>query len=410
MKSLSLSSFVESEIFTSDGFEIVDQIWDESEEPIAICVESDRRRWHSLKGPLNPILLDPEVSITTVAQARKSKALLVRKMTDRHAGSNRLIEATSEKSIVLPDLSPNLDETKLAPTRANTIPARDGLKLLTYFTATEDTTKKDTPPPAILLVHGGPWDRDRWEYHPMVQWLANRGYAVIRVNYRGSSGFGSAFKSLGNGNWGRAMQTDLIDAVDWYIQQGHIDKDRIGIVGQSYGGYAVLSALTVFPDRFKVGVDIVGISNLETILESLPKTWQPELEKYYRLIGDPRTPEGREELKRHSPVNQAHKIQAPLLIAQGANDPRVPQRESEQMVAQLQSGQTPHVYTLFPDEGHGLRQPGNRIAFHYLMENFLALHLGGRAQKMFGPFQTSLQVRSGQEHLIRMGCEGLLRR
>ncbi|MGI4984417.1 MAG: S9 family peptidase [Janthinobacterium lividum] len=231
--------------------------------------------------------------------------------------------------------------------------------------------------PLVLLVHGGPWDRDHFGYDPQHQWLADRGYAVMSLNFRGSTGFGKAFVNAGDGEWGRKMDDDLLDAVDWAIAQGIADPARIAIMGGSYGGYATLAALTRNPERYACGIDIVGPSNLRTLLDSVPEYWESQKTILYQAVGDPRTEAGQALLRERSPLFLAERIQRPLLIAQGANDPRVKQAEADQMVAAMQQAGVPVTYALYPDEGHGFARPENRLSFYALAEAFLARYLGG---------------------------------
>jgi dipeptidyl aminopeptidase/acylaminoacyl peptidase len=237
--------------------------------------------------------------------------------------------------------------------------------------------KANAPVPMVLYVHGGPWARDSWGYSPVHQMLANRGYAVLSVNYRGSTGFGKKFLNAANLQWGKKMHDDLIDAVDWAVKAGVAPKDQICIMGGSYGGYATLAGLTFTPDVFRCGVDIVGVSNLMTFIASIPPYWAPFLTVLRTRVGDPDTAEGKALLTAASPLTHAAKIRRPLLIAQGANDPRVKQAESEQIVAAMKKHGLPVTYALFPDEGHGFARPMNRIAFFAITEAFLSAHLGG---------------------------------
>jgi dipeptidyl aminopeptidase/acylaminoacyl peptidase len=278
---------------------------------------------------------------------------------------------------------PELEHAPLVPMHPVEIPARDGLMLPSYLTLpqgadTERDGVPDRPLPIILLVHGGPWARDHHGYNPYHQWLANRGYAVLSVNFRGSTGFGKAFISAGDLQWGAAMHDDLIDAVEWAVGRGIAQRDRIAIMGGSYGGYATLAGLAFTPDVFACGVDIVGPSNLETLLQTIPPYWKPVVEQFHRRMGNPETPEGLALLKERSPLHKADRICRPLLIGQGANDPRVKQAESDQIVDALKSNGIPVTYVLFPDEGHGFARPENNIAFNAITEEFLAQTLGGR--------------------------------
>ena len=274
------------------------------------------------------------------------------------------------------------------------IKSRDGLTLPSYLTLPpgvdlDGDGVPSAPVPMVLLVHGGPWARDDYGYNPYHQWLANRGYAVLSVNFRGSTGFGKAFISAGDLEWGRKMHDDLIDAVDWAVTRGVTPKDQVAIMGGSYGGYATLAGLTFTPTSFACGVDIVGPSNLETLLKTIPPYWTPLIEQFHQRMGNPNTPEGLALLKERSPLYKAGNIVRPLLIGQGANDPRVNQAESDQIVAAMQAKGIPVTYVLFPDEGHGFARPENNIAFNAVTENFLAGCLRGRAEPIGGTVKRS---------------------
>jgi dipeptidyl aminopeptidase/acylaminoacyl peptidase len=232
--------------------------------------------------------------------------------------------------------------------------------------------------PAVLNVHGGPWARDSWGYDPEAQWLANRGYLCIQVNYRGSTGYGKAFVNAGDRQWGGAMHEDLIDAVSWVVEQGYADKDRIAIYGGSYGGYAALVGAAFTPDVFRCAVDIVGPSNINTLIRSIPPYWAPLIAQFHTRVGNPDTEE--DLLWSRSPLSRVDDIRIPILVAQGANDPRVKQAEAEQIVTALEEKGIDHEYLLFPDEGHGFAKPENRLRFYAAAERFLARHLGGRVE------------------------------
>lgn len=256
------------------------------------------------------------------------------------------------------------------------------------------------PVPLVLDVHGGPWARDSYGFNGEHQWLANRGYAVLSVNYRGSTGFGKKFINAGDHEWARNMHNDLLDAVDWAIKEKITQPDKIAIYGGSYGGYATLVGLTFTPEKFACGVDIVGPSNLFTLLNSIPPYWKSFFEDMVRRIGDPRTAEGRELLKQRSPLTFADKISKPLLIAQGANDPRVKQAEADQIVDAMKSRKLPVTYVLYPDEGHGFARPQNRLSFYAVAEGFLAKCLGGRAEPIGNDFAgSSLKVKDGADYI-----------
>jgi len=235
------------------------------------------------------------------------------------------------------------------------------------------------------MPHGGPWARDWWVYDKYVQFLANRGYAVLQPNFRGSKGFGKDFLNAGNKQWGNLMQDDITWGVKYLIEKGIVDENRVGIFGISYGGYATLAGLAFTPDLYNCGVSFVGPSNLITLLNSIPPYWESIRTSFYERIGNPNTTEGVERLKSQSPLFSAHKIVAPLMVVQGENDPRVKKAESEQIVMALHERGFTVEYLLAPDEGHGFVHPVNNMAFVAAMEKFLATHLGGRYQKDMHP-------------------------
>ena len=280
---------------------------------------------------------------------------------------------------------PDLEGMPLQPMQTHEIASRDGLTLTSYLTLPPGTDTDadgipDAPVPMVLLVHGGPWARDGYGFNSYHQWLANRGYAVLSTNFRGSTGFGKAFISAGDLQWGRKMHDDLIDAVDWAVERGITAQDTVAIMGGSYGGYATLAGLAFTPDEFACGVDIVGPSNLETLLSTIPPYWEPLIAQFHERMGNPNTEEGLAMLKERSPLYSAQAITKPLLIGQGANDPRVNQAESDQIVEAMKENDIPVTYVLYPDEGHGFAKPENNIAFNAITENFLATCLGGRAE------------------------------
>jgi len=339
--------------------------------------------------------------------------------------SSYLYERGSGKVTKLFDQRPELMGEPLRPMKPLELRARDGMTLVAYLTlphgaggpgAGHGTTSRepgaavqgpnaapDRPPspvPLVLDVHGGPWARDSYGFNGEHQWLANRGYAVLSVNYRGSTGFGKKFINAGDHEWARNMHNDLLDAVDWAIREKIAQPDRVAIYGGSYGGYATLVGLTFTPERFACGVDIVGPSNLFTLLNSIPPYWKSFFEDMVRRIGDPRTAAGRELLKQRSPLTFVDRISKPLLIAQGANDPRVKQAEADQIVEAMKARHLPVTYALYPDEGHGFARPQNRIAFYAVAEGFLHKCLGGRAEPIGNDFAgSSLQIKAGADYI-----------
>lgn len=302
--------------------------------------------------------------------------------------------------------NPGLTGLPLSAKQNITIRSRDGLDLVSYLTLpigvrTKSNGRPSIPQPMVLLVHGGPWARDTAGYDGEVQWLANRGYSVLQVNFRGSTGFGKDFVNAGNYEWARNMHNDLLDAAQWAVKERIADQNRIAIMGANYGGYATLVGLSFTPEVFACGVDIAGPSNLESLLQSIPPYWEGYRQMLAAAVGAPDTPPGQALLKERSPLYKASNIQRPLLIGQGANDPRVKQAESDQIVAAMNKLGIPVTYLLYPDEGHGLQKPQNRFSFYAVAESFLAECLAGRRQPIeSGDFNSSsIEVVDGAQHI-----------
>lgn len=298
---------------------------------------------------------------------------------------------------------PELQGAPLQPMHPLEIKTRDGNTQVSYLTLPPGSDangdgRPEKAVPLVLLVHGGPWGRDGYGYNGMHQWLANRGYAVLSPNFRASTGFGKAWVNAGDKQWGRKMHDDLLDAVDWAVKAGVTKPDTVAIMGGSYGGYATLAGLAFTPDTFACGVDIVGPSNLNTLLKTIPPYWQSIRAQFVRSMGDPDTAEGQALLKERSPLTKADQIKRPLLIGQGANDPRVNKAESDQIVEAMKAKGIPVTYVLFPDEGHGFARPENSLAFYATTEHFLERCLAGRAEPFGGALKgSSMQVVYGAE-------------
>jgi dipeptidyl aminopeptidase/acylaminoacyl peptidase len=280
-----------------------------------------------------------------------------------------LYDRRSKQATMLFSNRPALEKYKLAKVRPIQYKARDGMTIYGYLTTPAGADPNNLP--MVVFPHGGPWGRDVWGYDPYAQWLANRGYAVLQPNFRASTGYGKEFLNAGDRQWAGAMHTDLLDGKDWVVQQGIADAKKICIMGGSYGGYATLAAVAFSPDAFACGVDIVGPSNLNTLLKTIPPYWSTLLAIFHKRMG-----EDEAFLKSQSPLFKADQIRAPLLIGQGANDPRVNKAESDQIVAAMRKNKKTVEYYVFPDEGHGFARPENRMAFNAASEVFLAKYLG----------------------------------
>jgi dipeptidyl aminopeptidase/acylaminoacyl peptidase len=320
-----------------------------------------------------------------------------------HVLSSYVYDRDSGEITKLFDQRPELTNAPLQPMHGLEIKSRDGKMLVSYLTLPRGAEqgrsgRPKQPVPMVLAVHGGPWARDGYGFDAEHQWLANRGYAVLSVNFRGSTGFGKGFINAGDREWGRKMHDDLLDAVDWAVREKIAIPDKVAIYGGSYGGYATLAGLTFTPERFACGVDIVGPSNLQTLLASIPPYWKSFYEDMVRRIGDPRTDDGRKLLEERSPLTYADRIKRPLLIAQGANDPRVKQAEADQIVAAMKGKKLPVTYVMYPDEGHGFARPQNRLSFYAIAEGFLSQCLGGQYEPIGRDFDgASVTVPEGAE-------------
>ena len=372
----------------------------------AVAFEYDRATWKilddSIAADLDRIADDQKGEFEVRSRSLDDRRWIVRYERDDGPKTYYLYERdTGELEYLFSD-RPELETASLTPMHSAIVGSRDGLDLVVYYTLPVGSTgagadRPSEPMPAVLLVHGGPWARDSWGYHPVHQLLANRGYAVISVNFRGSTGLGKQFVNAGDMEWAAAMHDDLIDAVEWAVEQGIADGDRVAIMGGSYGGYATLVGLTFTPEVFACGVDIVGPSNLNTLLDTVPPYWKPMLDLLRARVGDNSTEEGRRFLAERSPLSHVDSIVRPLLIGQGANDPRVKKAESDQIVEAMKERGIPVTYVLYPDEGHGFAKPENNLSFMAVAEAFLAGCLGGRFEPIGDDFEgSSIQVLAGE--------------
>jgi dipeptidyl aminopeptidase/acylaminoacyl peptidase len=375
----------------------------------AVSFIYERKRWQILDGSIAPDLdylrtvADGEVEIAS--RSYDDRYWVVLYVVDNGPTRFYLYDRQAHVASFLFTNRKALEGQPLTHMHSAVIHSRDGLDLVSYYSLplgsdADDDGIPDQPLPTVLFPHGGPWGRDFWGYNPWHQWLANRGYAVLCVNFRSSTGFGKAFTNAGDLEWGGKIHADQIDAVQWAIQKGIADPQRVGVMGGSFGGYSTLAGLTFTPEVFACGVDLVGPSNLITLLESMPPYWKPMLELFTTRVGDFRTEEGQALLKKHSPLTYVDRIRRPLLIGQGANDPRVKQAESDQIVQAMQAKAIPVTYVLYPDEGHGFARPENNLSFNAIAEAFLARCLGGRYEAVGEDFKnSSLNVLVGADEI-----------
>ncbi len=334
----------------------------------------DKER-EALQGGLEKRLPGYEVRVAGFNKAEDK--CLVRTFSDRSLGEYYFYDLKTRDFKKLAEVSSWIKEADMAEMKPITFQSRDGLTIHGYLTLPKGETPKGLP--VVVNPHGGPWYRDSWGYNPEVQFLANRGYAVLQLNFRGSTGYGRKFWESSFKQWGKTMQNDVSDGVQWLIKQGVADPKRIGIYGGSYGGYATLAGLTFTPELYACGVDYVGVANLFTFMKSIPPYWKPFLDMLYEMVGNPEKDEAL--LRAGSPVFHVDKIKAPLLVAQGQNDPRVNKNESDQMVAALKSRGIEVPYMVKENEGHGFHNEENRFDFYRAMESFLGKHLGGRVER-----------------------------
>ena len=373
----------------------------------AVSFNYTRPEWKvldpSIQGDLAYLKTAIPGEITVTSRTLDDRLWTVASIVDDGPLRFYLYDRTAKKATLLFTSRQALEGLPLAKMHPEVITSRDGLNLVSYLTLplgsdTKQPGRPDRPLPMVLVVHGGPWARDSWGFNGEDQWLANRGYAVLSVNYRGSTGFGKRFLNAGNREWAGKMHDDLIDAVNWAIREGIADKGRVAILGGSYGGYAALVGLTFTPDVFACAVDIVGPSNIVTLLNTIPPYWEPGIAMFTTRVGDHRTAEGRRFLESRSPLTFVDRIRRPLLIGQGANDPRVKQSEADQIVSAMQRRSIPVTYVLYPDEGHGFARPENSLSFNAVVEAFLVRHLGGGVEPVGRDFAGStITVPTGAE-------------
>ncbi|UZK68135.1 S9 family peptidase [Sphingomonas sp. S1-29] len=379
-------------------------------EPIAYSVNYLKNDWTGLTPEAKADLaflkgkLPGEIAITSITD--DGRLATVAAFAAEAPGTSYLYDRQAKTLTKLFDVRPELANYRLQPMQPVEIPTGDGKTLVSYLTlpAGADANgdgKADKPVPMVLFVHGGPWARDGYGYNGTHQWLANRGYAVLSVNYRGSTGFGKGFVNAAIGEWSGKMHQDLLDSVDWAVKQGVATPDKVAIMGGSYGGYATLVGVTFTPETFACGVDIVGPSNLKTLMESFPAYWRPMLEgTFYKHIGDPTKPDDVKRMMAQSPISRVDAIKVPLLIGQGQNDPRVVKAESDQIVEAMRAKKLPVTYVNYPDEGHGFQRPPNRLSFNAVAEGFLGQCLGGKAEPIGDDFTGStLQVLEGAQYV-----------
>ena len=332
-------------------------------------------RWLETKFP------GQEISVNS--GTRDESQWLISAHGDTEPGQTYLFDRKTRDLLFQYKIREKLPREALAPMQAVRYQSSDGLEIPAYLTLPKGVEAKNLP--ALLVVHGGPWARDEWGYNALAQFFANRGYAVFMANFRGSTGYGKRFLNAGNAEWGVKMQDDITWGVKHLVGEGIADPKRIGILGGSYGGYATLAGVAFTPDLYRAAVDIVGPSNLMTLLDSLPPYWEAGRKIMYARMADPDTPAGKKWLEERSPLYSAARIKTPLMVVQGANDPRVSRREAEQIVIALRDRGFPVEYLLAPDEGHGFARPVNSLAMFMAVEKFLAAHLKGRYQDAGSP-------------------------
>ena len=399
-------------LYQSDRADVTGAIFNaRTFEPEAVCIDPGRQEWTALTPAVaNELALIrarlPDDAFHIESQSDDGRRWIVAGHAPDRPVTYHLLDRDRQTITELFTARPELKPYRLARMQEVQGKSRDGLTLVSYLTLPADI-EGDRPPrplPMVLIVHGGPWGRDIYGYRRDHQWLADRGYAVLSVNYRGSTGFGKAFVAASEKEHARKMHDDLIDMVDWAIDQGIAQKDKVAIFGLSYGGLASFVGATFTPEVFRCSVPVVGISNLQTLLESMPPYWAGFAEFMYRSYGDPRTEEGRKLLAERSPINKVDNIRKPMLIFHGANDVRCKIAESDTIVAAMQAKNIPVTYIVYPDEGHGFQRPPNQISYIAIAEAFFARHLDGACEPVGEDFEgSSHEVRAGSEILVDLG-------
>jgi dipeptidyl aminopeptidase/acylaminoacyl peptidase len=364
-------------LLRNDTYDMGGAVWSDRQDTIVAAYwTADKRRYQIFTDKRQRIMarLKAELGDREVVISNKDDAeddFIVRTYSDLTRGAYYHYDYQTDELRKLGAVAPWLAPGQMAPMKPISYKARDGLTIHGYLTLPRGRPPRDLP--VVVKVHGGPWARVSWGFDPETQFLANRGYAVLQVNFRGSTGYGRDFWTAGFGEWGKKMQNDITDGVQWLIRKGIADPEHVGIYGGSYGGYATLAGVTFTPDLYACGVDYVGVSNLFTFMETIPPYWKPMLDMMHEMVGDPKADSA--QFRATSPVFHADKIQCPLFIAQGANDPRVNKAEADQIVEALKANNVPHRYMVKEDEGHGFRKQENRFDFYAAMEEFLAKHL-----------------------------------
>ncbi|HTN76859.1 MAG TPA: alpha/beta fold hydrolase [Pirellulaceae bacterium] len=408
LKSLDLKSGEEKLIAENAKADIAGVMTHPTEKTIeAVSFNYERNEWQILdekvKADLDYLktVADGEVLITS--RTLDDKKWTVAFAMDDGPVRFYVYDRAAKSAKFLFTSQPSLEKLPLVKMHPVVIKSRDGMNLVSYLSLPKDSDPKNTarpnkPLPLVLNVHGGPWARDSWGYDPEHQLLANRGYAVLSVNYRGSTGFGKEFVNAANREWAGKMHDDLVDAVTWAVEEKIADKDKVAIIGGSYGGYATLVGLTFTPDLFACGVDVVGPSSLLTLMQNPPPYWASFMPVMKQRVGDWETEEGKQFLEARSPLFKVDQIKKPLLICQGAKDPRVKQPEADQIVEAMNQKKIPVTYLLYQQEGHGLARPENRFAFQAVQEAFLAQNLGGRFEPIGDAFEGAVfTVPSGED-------------
>ena len=396
-------------LFASEKADVFDLIFDgQTFEPEAAAIDPGKQEWEALTPAVAPELALikaalPDHGFNVQSQTDDDRRWIVMSYSPQQPVTYHLLDRDRQALTELFTARPELKPYRLAPMHVVQTKSRDGLDLVSYLTLPAEigTERPPKPLPMVLIVHGGPWGRDMFAYRPDHQWLADRGYAVLSVNYRASTGFGKAFVGASEKEHARNMHNDLLDVVAWAIEEGIAQKDKVAISGVSYGGYASFVAATFTPDVFCCHVPVVGITDLRTLLESMPPYWAGFAEYMYRSYGDPRTGEGRRLLAERSPINKVENIAKPMLIFHGANDVRCKVAESDTIVAAMQAKDIPVSYVVYPDEGHGFAKPANRLSYVAMTEAFFARYLGGACEPLGNDFD-------GSSHQVRAGADGLI--